>query len=141
MLVIEKDNKILMRSENIWLFIAAFFALFGGIYEYFSFGIMSLSMVYAFFVPLIFGCFGCKLLRNLKFVTCMPGNLPGQVYNTGIITLTLGFLIKGVFDIYGSGDSRVLAYFILGSVMIAAPILLLVFETVTKALKNKKKQQ
>ena len=52
---IDAGRKLILKHAAASLCGALFLALFGGIYEHFSFGVFSVYMVYAFVFPLISG--------------------------------------------------------------------------------------
>lgn len=85
------------------LFAAAFTALFGAIYEHFSFGVWSFCMVYAF-APFLLGGLWLLVLPKRK---TLPGDLFLGLLEPGLVTMTLGMLVKGVVEIYGT-DNRLL---------------------------------
>lgn len=86
-------------------------ALFGGGYEYFSFGVFSFYMVYAFAFLLVGGCGFWKIVGKRR--AHIPAGM-ACLWNAGLATLTTGSVIKGVLDIYGSSNKLVLIFLIVG---------------------------
>ena len=88
-------------------------AAFGGIYEYFSFGVWSGWMVYAFF-PFLLG--GLWLLR-LSQRQAPPGQLFLALLEPGLFMLTLGSICWGVVEIYGTENRLLPVLPILGGLL------------------------
>ncbi len=124
-LVTKKIKKTLRLRADIWLFIAVFLGLTGRIYEYFSHGVISYSMIYAFAYPLLLGCFVRVLLIKLP-IYLMPGDLTDSVYNFGIVTLMLGSFLEGVFDIYGTVSKYVKYYYMVGAGLAVLALILFI---------------
>jgi hypothetical protein len=101
-----------------WLAAAAFCAVFGAVYEYFSHGVYSPYLYAAFAIPLAGGAGACGLGRLLGRQP--PAAAVRQLYGAGIATLTVGSLMTGVFVIYGSAAPLVAAYFPAGALLLAA---------------------
>lgn len=92
--------------------------LFAMIYNQFGHGVQSVYMNYMFLCPLILGMmfYGFILLvPKAKNISRFSFNL----YNSGIATLTVGSMLKGIFQIAGTASEFVLVYGILGSIMVA----------------------
>ncbi|MGF7143887.1 hypothetical protein HNQ56_002317 [Anaerotaenia torta] len=110
---IEGRYKQISKISFVYLIIALFCALFGAIYEHFSHEVYSDYMVYAFAFPLaggtlpymILSMFGCK---------CLPGRLSLNLYNSGIAALTVGSIMQGVLDIYGTSNDLLKVYWFAG---------------------------
>ena len=102
----EKKNGRLMKSALADLLFAAFCALFGAIYESFSFGVFSFFMIYAFAFPLAAGIF--------LLIFCIRGKeLPRTftlLLNASAATAAVGSLAAGVVEIYGSGNRLLIIY-------------------------------
>lgn len=107
----------------VYLVIAISCALFGGIYERFSHGVYSPFMIYAFAFPLVGGTlpalwavvFGCKR---------PPAPLPRMFYHCGIATFTVGSIIIGVLQIYGTHSPLTDWYWPIAATQIIAAVLL-----------------
>ncbi len=108
-----------------YVLIALGLALFGAIYEHFSFGVYSYYMIYAFAVPLALGAAPALLLACSEHppVICETAR---KFWRDGIAVLTVGSLFTGVIQIYGTDSNWSLAYG-------AAGILLLLIAVVTGA--------
>lgn len=100
--------------------VSLFCALFGAVYEAFSHGVYSDYMLYAFAFPLAGGAlpFMGKALFGRQF----PGRLSGNLYHCGIAALTVGSVMRGVLEIYGTTNALVNVYWIAGAVFAAASL-------------------
>ena len=77
-------------------------------------------MLLAFLIPLLLGVvtkiiFSKKKKKILKKST-------NSIFNNGIITLTIGSILKGILDIYGTTNKLLIIYLILGVLLIIIAI-------------------
>ena len=95
-------------------------AVFSAVYEHFSFGVYSPFMIFAFAVPLLMGALAFLLLGKAlkKTGTSVPA-LVCKFWHAAVATLTVGFLFRGVLDIYGTSSPLGTVYWI-ASAMLAA---------------------
>lgn len=110
-----------------YIFFTIFILVFGQIYEHFSFGVISNYMIYAFLIPLILG-----LLINtiIYFTKIVPSKMGSCLYNKGIITLTVGSILRGVLDIYGTTNMYLKIYLYAGVLLIIAGIILYIINII-----------
>ena len=131
------------RTSLIYLAISAGLAFAGAIYEIFSHGVYSYFMIYAFAITLIGGALPYMLsyigsltgrfaqLRALlgsagdSAVGALDQNRMGM-YHAGIATLTVGSIMKGVLDIYGTTNRLTMVYPVIGAILIIAAVALAV---------------
>lgn len=108
-----------------YLCATVFCALFGAVYELFSHGVFSYFMIYAFSFPLLLGVIPLFLLqeRGRPF----PGTLGAFLIHSGVAALTLGSIMRGILDIYGTTSPLLSAYWIAGGVLTAAGWLSAIF--------------
>lgn len=97
----------------IYLICSIFLALFGGIYEHFSFGVYSNFMLYSFAFPLVGGCLPA-LIFNLLPVSKGPKPITAWLQRCGLATLSVGSIIRGVLDIYGTENLLTTWYWLVG---------------------------
>lgn len=109
----------------LYLLAAGFCALFGGVYEHFSHGVYSPAMVYAFAYPLAGGAIP---FLALALFHRSPGSYQ-VLYHCGIATLTLGSIIQGILEIYGTASSLTLFYPCVGWFLAGAGILIWLTDT------------
>ena len=100
---------------------AVFLGLFGAVYESFSHEVYSPFMMYAFGVPLVLGAlpYGIMALRRHT-----PRRLTVNLWDSMIAALSLGCLMQGALEIYGTTNKLVIVYPILGGVFAAAAVTL-----------------
>ncbi len=83
-------------------------AMFGAVYEWFSFGVYSYYMLYAFAIPLLGGVLPYYLLLGHPHAqeSIRHGGITGHTFwGAGIAVLTVGSIFRGIVEIYGT-DSR-----------------------------------
>lgn len=68
-------------------------------------------MIYAFSIPLVLGVI--PYLFIVLFGKVMPSDFSRNFWNYGLITLTIGSVMRGVLDIYGT-DNFTVYLFLLG---------------------------
>ena len=127
-----RDSKVMLKSEGYddfnkatkkvsgYVLITIAVALFGAIYEYFSFGVYSYYMIYAFAIPLILGVVPwIFILSDKKGKGAEKRDFPPMytinLWGSGIATLTVGSVFHGILDIYGTTSSLSKVYFIVGA--------------------------
>ena len=104
-----------MKKSWIYLGISVFVFIFGQIYEYFSHGVYSSYMMYAFLIPFI-GLFIPSFLNNLILKRTVSDNVT-LPWKCGIATLSAGSIYKGILEIYGTSGTFEMVYLIIGSVL------------------------
>lgn len=107
------DTKRYSKIALVYLITAVFLALFGAVYEYFSFGVYSYFMLYAFAFPLIGGTLPALLL-SLREKAAFAHTWTAWLYRCGIATLSVGSVIQGVLEIYGTGNDLLRVYWYAG---------------------------
>ena len=97
---------------------AAFLAFFGAVYEYFSHGVYSPFMIYAFALPLILGALPwCSMSLRPRRAMCQGA---AQLWDSGVLTLAVGSVMRGVLDIYGTTNRLAAVYPVVGTVLLLA---------------------
>ena len=113
------SHKTQFKLSFKYLIISLSLVLFNYIYSIFAHGISSAYMTYAFLFPLVGGS-----LVSLFFIKIpIPKDLTKSLWRMGLSTLTVGSILKGVFDIYGSGSSLVPIFFVTGLILLATSII------------------
>ena len=107
------------KTAFAYLIVSLFCALFGAVYEVFSHGVYSFYMIYAFGFPLAGGALPFLLL-SFSGTPKYPPGLSRNLYHSGIATLTVGSLVRGVLDIYGTTNALSNGYWIVGIPLVAA---------------------
>ena len=119
-----------MKKSLIYLGISILVFIFGQIYEYFSHGVYSSYMMFAFLIPFI-GLFIPSLLNNLILKRKITDNVT-LPWKCGIATLTVGSIYKGVLEIYGTSGTFEQVYLIIGSLLCIIATIVLVTARVNK---------
>lgn len=80
--------------------VSVFCAVFGAVYETFGHGVFSFFMAFCFLPPLLLGAipFFAVYISGKG----MPGRLALNLWNSGTVTMTVGFVFRGVTEIYGT---------------------------------------
>ncbi len=126
---IEKNKLRCVKTALVYLSVSIFCALFGAIYEVFSHGVYSFYMIYAFAYPLVGGALAFLILFFVK-TTRYPNNLACNLYHSGVATLTVGSIVQGVLEIYGTTNVLTDFYKIIGIPMVVAGIGIYLFSCV-----------
>lgn len=113
-------HKLSQRQKLILFDLAAslFCALFGAVYEAFGHGVYSYCMIYAFAFPLVLGVLPLLLIGMLR--APYPGRLARNLWHAGIAALTVGSLVSGALEIYGTSSPLTPVYWILGGALTLA---------------------
>ena len=95
--------------------------LFGAVYELFSHGVWSCFMICAFAFPLLLGAIPFFLLR--KRGKSFPGRAADLIH-AGVAALTVGSILQGVLEIYGTSNPLTISCWLAGGTLTAAGWLL-----------------
>lgn len=110
------------KTVFVYLLISLFCILFGAIYEHFSHEVYSGYMIYAFAFPLVGGTLPF-LAMDLFHWKKYPSAIATNLYHSGIATLTVGSIIQGVLEIYGTTNSLCGIYWIVGGILVIMGII------------------
>ncbi len=113
------------KTALLYFCVSVFCAVFGAVYETFGHGVFSFFMAFCFLPPLLLGCapFFAVYLSGIG----MPGRLAYNIYNSGIATITVGFVFRGVIEIYGTTNKLAHIYSGVGALfMLSGAIIWLV---------------
>lgn len=92
------------------------------IYELFSHKVYSLYMIFAFVIPLLGGFVPSIIMYALKVKRCRAA--ADGLYRSGIAALTVGSIIKGVLEIYGTTNALSRLYLYVGAALTILGIVL-----------------
>lgn len=120
---IEVIHKKYFGKSVIYLFISLFCILFGAIYELYSHEVYSYYMIYAFIFPLVCGTLLFSILSLIK-IRVYPGVLARNLYHSGVAALTVGSIMQGILDIYGTTNMLTVWYWRAGLLFIIFSIIL-----------------
>ena len=110
---INMNRRRASRVSLIYLIVSLFCALFGAVYEMFSHAVYSYYMIYAFVFPLLGGTLLFQIIAVIG-IKHYPHTLAGKLYHSGIAALTVGSIVRGVLDIYGTTNALADYYWIIG---------------------------
>ena len=119
----DKKPLDLEKWQRVYLYVSAGCLIFSMIYECFSHNVFSPYMVFAVAFPLLGGLVAGELLKKVP-ARHLPGQLSAEVYHCGLATLTVGSIIRGVMDIYGTENALVKYYAFAGIGLVALALLL-----------------
>ena len=101
---------------------AAFVLLFAFVYDQFSHGVHSIYMDAAFLIPAAGALISFLLNRRTPAACARPSGRAALI--AGILTLTVGSLVQGIFLIAGTASPYMLFYPVAGFTLTAGGILL-----------------
>lgn len=120
MSISDTNNRKAIKVTLVYFAVSCFCALFGALYELFSHEVYSLYMIYAFVFPLVGGSlpFAVYALTGTKYPPAIARNL----YHAGIATLTVGSIVRGVLEIYGTTNALSRLYWFVGAGFVIAGV-------------------
>ena len=117
----ETNRKRALKTAFVYFLITLFCLLLGAVYEYFSHGVFSYAMIYAFAFPLLLCVFPFFLMGTFG-VKVYPAPIILGYHHCAVATLTLGSLVYGALEIYGTTNSLVTYYFVVGAALLIAEV-------------------
>ena len=133
--VTETNSKRLLKTALIYLLISIFCALFGAVYEIYSHEVYSFYMIYAFVFPLVGGAvpFAILALLNTRKYPC---SLVRNLIHSGIGTLTVGSIVRGVLEIYGTTNHLSDYYWPMGITLYSLGVIICILQFVFRIGEN-----
>lgn len=119
---IELNRKRAAKTALMYLLVSLFFVLFGAVYEIYSHEVYSYYMLYAFAFPLVGGTLVFNILSFLKLQK-YPNAIACNLYHSGIATLTVGSVVQGVLEIYGTTNTLSDYYWYVGIVLMVIGVI------------------
>ena len=109
-----------------YLAAAVVVAAAGQIYELFSHGVYSNYMIFAFMIPLAAGAVPNMIgaAVNKKGASSGSYRAASALQLAAVATLTVGSLVKGALDIYGTTNRLTAVYPVAGTILLTAALLL-----------------
>ncbi len=97
-----EKRAFLWKNAFLYYAVTGFCAVFGAVYELFSNGVMNNFMIFAFLVPLVCGA----LPYTVSAMICRFAGTKAVRYahHSGVATLTLYSVMRGVLEIYGTNS-------------------------------------
>lgn len=102
----ERSGKEIEKLVFTYLIVTLVCAIFGAVYEFFSHGVYSYYMLYAFMIPFLGGT--VYFYGILYFRSKIPGCIARRFQHFGILTLTVGCVVCGILEIYGTTNESIL---------------------------------
>lgn len=109
----QEQQKKALKTAFIYLLVSLFCVLFGAVYELFGHEVYSYYMIYAFVFPLAGGTLPYFSIA-LAYTEGYPKAIFRKIYHSGIAILTVGSILRGVLEIYGTTNRLLNIYWILG---------------------------
>lgn len=110
------------RAGFFYLAVTLVCAAFGAVYEIFSHGVYSYFMLYAFAFPLCGGVLSCFLFAHTRLH--LPCRAAQIIYRAGIATCTVGSIVQGILEIYGTTNRLTQTYWYVGVLLLACGMIL-----------------
>lgn len=123
--MISSTSKPNRKRLYVYIGVTLFVGLFSAVYEYFSHGVYSGFMIFAFAVPLIFGVLPELLAR--KWPGVRGGEWARLTRDFGVATLTVGMILQGIVEIYGTTNGYIPYFFVSGGLMIISGFIIQYF--------------
>ena len=118
----EMNAKRAAKTSFVYLLVTLFLVLFGAVYEVFSHEVYSFYMIYAFAFPLVGGVLPFSAMNICRWKR-YPHALARNLYHSGIATLSIGSIVQGVLEIYGTTNTLTGWYWIFGTGLIILSII------------------
>ena len=127
------DTKKSLAAGLKYLAAAAVVAAAGQLYEYFSHGVYSNYMIFAFMIPLAAGAFPNLIAAAVSKKRASSGSgrasagirsAASGLQLAAVVTLTAGSLVNGALEIYGTSNRLVAVYPAAGTVLLTAALLM-----------------
>jgi hypothetical protein len=96
--------------------VSLFCVVFSLVYGVYSHGVHSNYMTLMFTYPFIGGTLPCLFIAFISKAKT-PGRFVVNIYNSGIAALTVGSMLKGIFDIAGTSSRYQPLFVIVGAVL------------------------
>lgn len=122
----DTDLRTNIHAARAYVAVSVAVALFGAIYEHFSFGVYSYWMMYAFAVPLVLGALPALMLVTGKRTFPVP-LIARKMWHAGVAALTVGSVFTGVLVIYGTSSAWSVVYGAAGCILLTIAAVYTVF--------------
>lgn len=126
------NTRAWLRRSIIFTSASVLCAVFGAVYELFSHGVYSYSMIYAFAYPLVLGALPCLVMALIGRPLTKGAALDFYVF--AIAFATVGSIVNGVLEIYGTSSRLMTAFPVLCGILV---ILALVFAIISAVKKRR----
>ncbi len=102
------------------------------VYGIFGHGVKSAAMTWMFLYPLLGGAlFYFIIERGIPHITKFAGcRVFLNIYNSGIATLTIASLLKGIFEIAGTNSPYLVFYYMTGGIFIVVGLVIILIMSI-----------
>lgn len=130
----KNNGKQIKKVIGVYLILTVVAIVVDKAYGIFGHGVESASMTWMFLYPLLGGALFYFIIKMLiPHVTKFAGyRVFLNIYNSGIITLTIASLFKGIFEIAGTNSSYLVYYYITGGLFITAGLIIMIIMVINK---------
>ena len=118
-------NKNLKKHLILYGIFSIICIVINAIYSIFSHGVSSNHMTYMFLYPLLLGIF-------VSLINYENNNEVTDFSFCGILTLTIGSFLKGIFEIAGTSSEYEILFYLAGIILIIIGLIILVIKTIKK---------
>ncbi|MBC3888386.1 hypothetical protein GH810_08695 [Acetobacterium paludosum] len=135
---IKNHKKKILKTSLIYLVLSLSAIIINYVYGLFGHGVHSSYMTWMFLYPLLGGAILYLLIFLLvpDIARIVEYRMFYNIYNSGIATLTIGSLLKGIFDIAGTSSVYIAVFYAIGELFVAVGLVMLLILAV-----NLKKSQ
>lgn len=127
------------KGRRSYLLVTIVCQIFSMVYEAFSHQVYSPYMVFAPAIPMIGGVFVAELIYFMP-KKLQPGQTSVKLYNSGIAAWTVGSLIQGILEIYGTENPLTIWYGTAGGVLIGLAAAMWGVEIATLKIWNRRRK-
>ena len=124
------------KAPLLYLMVSALCLIIFLIYDRYSHGVRSPYMTYLFILPLTLGFIPADIFSRVPDIL-KPNRLTYNIYNSGVASLTVSSLLKGVFDIAGNSSKYQQFLMIFAVVMLALGVTCYIASTINSFTKPK----
>ena len=130
----KNNEKQLKKVIWVYLIFSVLAIVVDKAYGIFGHGVESASMTWMFLYPLLGGGLFYFLIKMfVPHVTKFAGwRVFLNIYNSGIVTLTIASLLKGIFEIAGTNSTYLVYYYIMGGLFITAGLIIMIIMVINK---------
>lgn len=118
----EHGKRKLFKTAFVFLAFSAFCLIFSFIYGRYGHGVYSNFMTFTCAYPLIGGAAAYLLVGCISRAKA-PERFAANVYNSGIAALTVGSMLRGIFDIAGTSSPYQPVFVALGTLMVLVGVI------------------
>jgi hypothetical protein len=131
----ERNNENQLRKTILtYLILSVTSVVIDKVYGIFSHGVDSKSMTWMFLYPLLGGALMYFIIgRLIPHITKLAGyRVFFNIHNSGIATLTLASLLKGILEIAGTNSPYLEYYYMGGGILIAVGLFIMLVMAVKR---------